>query len=65
MLDGTGDRRDGWHPGIADHGEDARPLAAGWRLRRAAAVWASHYPDSSAARTTQNGLATAATVSCR
>jgi hypothetical protein len=45
---GTGDRRHGWHPGIADYGEDARPLAAGWRLRRAAAVWASNSPDSSA-----------------
>jgi hypothetical protein len=40
----TGDRRHGWHPGIADHGEDARPLAAGWRLRRADAVWASNNP---------------------
>jgi hypothetical protein len=38
----TGDRRYGGRPGSAGHGDDARPLDAGWTLRRADAVWASH-----------------------
>jgi hypothetical protein len=29
----TGDRRHGWRPGSVDHGDDARPLDAGWTLR--------------------------------
>jgi hypothetical protein len=61
----TGDRRYGRHPGLADHGDNARPLDAGWTLRRAAAVWATNHQDSSAARTTRTGPVTAATVSCR
>jgi xylulokinase len=36
----TGDGRHGGRPGMVDHGDDARPLDAGWTLRRAAAVWA-------------------------
>jgi hypothetical protein len=44
MGTGTGDRRHGWRPGIVDHGDDARPLDAGWTRRRADAVWASNNP---------------------
>jgi hypothetical protein len=40
----TAHRRHGWRPGIVDHGDNARPLDAGWKLRRAAVVWASNNP---------------------
>jgi hypothetical protein len=49
----TGDRRHRRHPGLADHGDDAQPLDAGWTLRRADAVWAVYDQDRSAARTTR------------
>jgi hypothetical protein len=39
--------------------------AAGWTLRRAAAVWRATNQDRAAARTTRTGPVTAATVSCR
>jgi hypothetical protein len=61
----TGDRRHGRHPGLADHGDHARPLDAGWTLRRAAAVWATNQPGQRGSRTTGTGPATAATVHCR
>jgi hypothetical protein len=69
----TGGRRHGGRPDSVDHGDDARPLDAGWTLRRAAAVRASNNQDRSAARTrghhARTGLATAATgqlqVVCR
>jgi hypothetical protein len=59
----TGDRRHGRCPGLAGHDDNARPLDAGWTLCRAAAIWATNQ-DSSAARTTRTGPATAAIVSC-
>jgi hypothetical protein len=58
-------RRHGRHPGLADYGGNARPLDGGWRLRRAAAVWATNQPGQLGSRTTGTGPATAATVSCR
>jgi hypothetical protein len=39
MLDADRDRRHGRHPGLVGHGDDARPLDAGWTLRR------EHYRD--------------------
>jgi hypothetical protein len=44
MVDADQRRRHGRHPGIADHGDNARPLDASWTLRRAAAVWATNQP---------------------
>jgi hypothetical protein len=65
MVDADQRRRHGRHPGIADHGDNARPLDASWTLRRAAAVWATNQPGQLGSRTTGTGPATAGTVSCR
>jgi hypothetical protein len=47
----SGDRGRGVAAGRGDHGADARPLATGWTLLGAAAVWASNLQDRSTTRT--------------
>jgi hypothetical protein len=51
----TGDRRHGRHPGLGDHGGNARPLGSGWTLRRAAAVWATNQPGPRSSKDYEDG----------
>ena len=51
----TGDRRHGRCLGLTDHGDNARPLDAGWTLHRAAAIWATNQPGQLSGKDYQDG----------